>query len=97
MVRFLSRFRYIVWIAVIFSMIASVGAFLWGAVKSAKFMVTLVQTGGDYECRGRQFPGSDGCVSDRGRGAHLLVWACMNSSSASSICLIGCTSAIFTT
>jgi uncharacterized membrane protein YqhA len=49
MVGFLNRFRHITWIAVICSLIASVGAFLWGAIKTAKFMLTLVKTAGEYD------------------------------------------------
>jgi uncharacterized membrane protein YqhA len=48
MVSLLGRLRFIVWIAVFFSMIASVGAFLWGAVKSTKLLIVLIQTGGSF-------------------------------------------------
>ena len=49
MTGFLNRFRYVTWIAVICSLIASVAAFLWGAVKTAKFMLILIKTAGDYD------------------------------------------------
>ena len=47
--RFFGQFRYIVWIAVVFSMVTSVGAFLWGALKSIKLLLTLVKTAGEYD------------------------------------------------
>jgi uncharacterized membrane protein YqhA len=55
MVKFLNRFRYIVWITVFFSIIASIGAFLWGAIKSLKLMVSLVQAGGDFNAAAVSF------------------------------------------
>jgi uncharacterized membrane protein YqhA len=49
MVGLLSRFRYIVWIAIAFSMVAAVGAFLWGAVKAVRFLLALIAAAGNYE------------------------------------------------
>lgn len=49
MTGFLNRFRYVTWVAVISSLIASVGAFLWGAIKTAKFILILINTAGDYD------------------------------------------------
>ena len=49
MTGFLNRFRYVTWIAVICSLIASVAAFLWGAVKTAKFMLILIKTAGEFD------------------------------------------------
>ena len=49
MSRLLGSLRYLALVAVFFSALAAVGAFVWGAIKTVKLLVALIRTGGSYE------------------------------------------------
>lgn len=49
MLKLLRQLKYLVLIAVGSSIIAALAAFVWGAVKTVKLVVTLVKTGFGYE------------------------------------------------